>query len=214
MDRRSFLSAVAAVAAGAPFINSAVFATPVEAATPVQSVILGSATPGGPLSLSVLDEAIAAVGSPAYLLMSKRMRNLLSSGNPDQNVFGHLTWEKDETGQRQAYYRGILIAATDYDGENEQTIDFNEGGDHSTSIYILADTPEVNEAMADIYWMADTVADKLIESSDAPPVYGDTAAFRAKWNSLRNAGTSAIHRKLMASAPTRINGIGKKFVVA
>lgn len=108
-----------------------------------QVIPAGSTANGDALSLTLLDEAIDAVDQPTHLVMSKRMRNLLSAGARNPNVSGYLTWDKDEYGTRVAYYNDLPILVTDYDDQNAQVIDFNEanpggGTATGTSIYVLS----------------------------------------------------------------------------
>lgn len=102
----------------------------------------GSSSGGDALSLAILDEAIDAVEGATHLVMSKRMRNLLSQAAKNPNVAGYVTWDKDEFGNRVAYYNDLPILVTDYDDTGSQVIDFNEanpggGSAVGTSIYIV-----------------------------------------------------------------------------
>jgi hypothetical protein len=102
----------------------------------------GNASGGDALSLAILDEAIDAVEGANYLLMSKKMRNLISQVATNTSVSGFVTWNKDELGTRVMYYNDLPILVTDYDDRGDQVIDFNEanpggGSAVGTSIYIL-----------------------------------------------------------------------------
>lgn len=102
----------------------------------------GASAGGDALSLSVLDDAIDAVDGATHLIMSKKMRNLLSNASTNTSVTGFITWDKDEFGKRVALYNDLPILVTDYDDANEQVIDFNEacpggGADEGTSIYVV-----------------------------------------------------------------------------
>ncbi len=108
-----------------------------------QLIPAGSGVNGDALSLTLLDEAIDAVDQPTHLVMSKRMRNLLSAAARNTAVAGYLTWEKNEFGERIAYYNDLPILVTDYDDTGAQVIDFNEacpggGTTTGTSIYVLS----------------------------------------------------------------------------
>ncbi|AXQ68623.1 major head protein [Caulobacter phage CcrPW] len=106
-----------------------------------QRIPAGGTNGGDPLSLQILDEAIDAVEGATHLVMSKRMRNLLSAASRQTSVAGFITWDKTEFGERIAYYNDLPILVTDYDDKNVQVIDFNEacpgGGTTGTSIYVL-----------------------------------------------------------------------------
>jgi len=102
----------------------------------------GASTNGDALSLAVLDEAIDAVDGATHLVMSKRMRNLLSQAAKDTGVAGYIVWDKDEFGKRVMFYNDLPILVTDYDDSNAQVIDFNEanpggGTVTGTSIYVV-----------------------------------------------------------------------------
>lgn len=102
----------------------------------------GSTANGDALSLSVLDTAIDAVEGATHLIMSRPMRNRLSQAAKNPTVGGYVTWDKNEFGERVAYYNDLPILTTNYDETNTQVITFNEacpGGGTSTgtSIYVV-----------------------------------------------------------------------------
>lgn len=108
-----------------------------------QLVPAGASANGDALSLSTLDDAIDLVDGATHLVMSKKMRNRLNAASRDTSVSGFMTWDKDEFGQRVAFYNDLPIVVTDYDDKNSQVIAFNEanpgGGTLTgTSIYVLA----------------------------------------------------------------------------
>lgn len=96
----------------------------------------------GPLSLATLDEAIDRVDNPTHIIMSKRMRNLLSQAAKDKDVGGDLAWAKDDFGRRIGFYNDLPILVTEDDEAGEKIIDFNEagpaGGTVSQSIYVVS----------------------------------------------------------------------------
>lgn len=102
----------------------------------------GASSGGDALSLAVLDEAIDAVDGATHLVMSLRMRNLLAQAARTPTVAGYVTWDKNEFGERIAFYNDLPILCTNYDDKNAQVIDFNEanpggGSAVGTSIYIV-----------------------------------------------------------------------------
>lgn len=107
-----------------------------------QLVPAGASAGGDALSLQVLDEAIDSVDGATHLIMSKRMRNLLSAASRQTSVAGFITWDKNDFGDRIAFYNDLPILVTDYDDQNAQVIDFNEacpggGATVGTSIYVV-----------------------------------------------------------------------------
>lgn len=107
-----------------------------------QLVAAGSASGGDALSLQVLDNAIDQVDGATHLIMSKKMRNLLSAAARSTSTTGFMVWDKDEFGNRVAFYNDLPILVTDYDDTNTQVIDFNEanpggGSAVGTSIYVV-----------------------------------------------------------------------------
>lgn len=96
----------------------------------------------GALSLKTLDEAMDRVDSPTHIVMSKRMRNLLSQAAKDKTVGGDLLWSKDDFGRRVGYYNDLPILVTEDDDQGNKIIDYNEagpaGGTTSQSLYIVS----------------------------------------------------------------------------
>jgi hypothetical protein len=102
----------------------------------------GGTANGDPLSLATLDEAIDQVDGATHLVMSKRMRNLLSQSAKNQAVSGYVVWDKNEFGERVMFYNDLPILTTDYDDTGVQVIDFTEtcpggGTATGTSIYVV-----------------------------------------------------------------------------
>lgn len=102
----------------------------------------GNTDGGNALSVSALRDLIDAVDNPTHLLMSKKMRNLLSAAATDTTIGGYIAYDKDEFGRRIVMFDGLPIVVTDYDAEGKQIIDFNEVGAGgatatATSIYCV-----------------------------------------------------------------------------
>lgn len=101
-----------------------------------------SPTANGALSLATLDEAIDRVDNPTHIIMSKRMRNLLSQAAKDKDVGGDLQFDKNDFGRRVAFYNDLPILITEDDDKGEKIIDFNEagpaGGAASQSLYVVS----------------------------------------------------------------------------
>lgn len=100
----------------------------------------GSTDGGDALSVNALRDLIDAVDNPTHLIMSKKMRNLLSSAASDTTIGGYITYAKDEFGSRVTEFDGLPIVVTDYDANADQVIDFNEVGSGgatatATSVY-------------------------------------------------------------------------------
>jgi len=96
----------------------------------------------GALSLATLGEAIDRVDNPTHLLMSKRMRNLLSQAAKDRDIAGDLQYQKDDFGRRVAYYDDLPILIVEDDQNGDKIIDFNEafgdGSEDNQSIYVVS----------------------------------------------------------------------------
>lgn len=102
----------------------------------------GNTNGGNALSVSALRDLIDAVDNPTHLVMSKKMRNLLSAAASDTTIGGYIAYDKDEFGRRIVMFDGLPIVVTDYDSEGKQIIDFNEVGSGganatATSIYCV-----------------------------------------------------------------------------
>jgi hypothetical protein len=102
------------------------------------------ATPNasGALSLATLDEAIDRVDNPTHIIMSKRLRNLLSQASKDKDVGGNLTFSKDDFGRRVGFYNDLPILITEDDEQGNRIIDFNEVGPdanaNTQSLYVVS----------------------------------------------------------------------------
>lgn len=96
------------------------------------------------LSLEALDEAIDRVDAPTHLLMSKTMRNKLTTA-VRAGIGGDIIFDLDEFGNRVAFYNGLPVLIADYDETGTRMIAFNEagpaGGAVSSSIYVLSIGP-------------------------------------------------------------------------
>lgn len=119
---------------GATMINGNSVSNPLEfdglrqRITGAQLIEAGSTNGGDPLSLSKLYELIDAVDNPTHLVMSKKMRALLSSAAHDSSVGGYITYAADEFGRRVTMFDDLPILVVDYDNTGAQIIDFNEVG--------------------------------------------------------------------------------------
>lgn len=107
----------------------------------------GSTDGGDALSVNALRDLIDAVENPTHLIMSKKMRNLLSSAASDTTIGGYIAYDKDEFGQRVMMFDGLPILVTDYDNEGKQIIAFNEVGSGgatatATSVYAVSMSDE------------------------------------------------------------------------
>ena len=102
----------------------------------------GATDGGNALSVSALRDLIDATDNPTHLIMSKKMRNLLSAAATDTTIGGYIAYDKDEFGRRVTMFDGLPIVVTDYDSAGTQIIDFNEVGSGgstatATSIYCV-----------------------------------------------------------------------------
>jgi hypothetical protein len=102
----------------------------------------GSTDGGDPLTITHLRDLIDQVDDPTHLIMSKKMRNLLSAAATDPAVGGYITYTQDEFGRRVTQFDGLPIVVVDYDANGDQIIAFDEVGStgttaSATSIYCV-----------------------------------------------------------------------------
>lgn len=102
----------------------------------------GNTDGGDPLKITHLRDLIDQVDDPTHLLMSKKMRNLLSAAATDPAIGGYITYTQDEFGQRVTQFDGLPIVVVDYDASGDQIIAFDETGAGgptatATSIYCV-----------------------------------------------------------------------------
>jgi hypothetical protein len=93
-----------------------------------QIIPAGSTDGGDPLQITLLRDLIDAVENPTHLIMSKKMRNLLSAAASDTTIGGFISFTQDEFGRRVTVFDGLPILVTDYDADGNQVIDFTEVG--------------------------------------------------------------------------------------
>lgn len=108
-----------------------------------QIVDAGATNGGDALSLVKLWELIDAVDNPTHLIMSKKMRALLSGAAHDPNVGGYISFGQDEFGQRVTMFDDLPILVADRGVDDQLIIDFNEVGSGgatatATSIYCVS----------------------------------------------------------------------------
>lgn len=107
-----------------------------------QIIDAGTTDGGDALKISKLRDLIDAVDNATHLVMSKKMRNLLSAAASDSTIGGYIVYDLDEFGRRVTFFDGLPILVTDYNATNGQIIDFNEVGGTgatatATSIYCV-----------------------------------------------------------------------------
>ena len=102
----------------------------------------GSTDGGDALSIANLRDLIDQVDDPTHLIMSKKMRNLLSAAATDSSIGGYITYTQDEFGSRVTMFDGLPIVIIDYDANGDQIVAFDEVGftgstATATSIYCV-----------------------------------------------------------------------------
>jgi len=102
----------------------------------------GATDGGDALKISNLRDLIDQVDDPTHLIMSKKMRNLLSAAATDPNIGGYITFAQDEFGRRVTQFDGLPIVVIDYDAQGNQIVSFDEVGAGgatatATSIYCV-----------------------------------------------------------------------------
>jgi len=88
----------------------------------------GTTDGGDPLKITALRDLIDQVEEPTHLMMSKKMRNLLSAAATDNAIGGYITYDQDEFGRRVTVFDGLPIVIVDYDANGDDIISFNEVG--------------------------------------------------------------------------------------
>lgn len=111
-----------------------------------QLIEAGATDGGDALSLTKMYELIDAVDNATHLVMSKKMRALMSSAAHDTGVGGYINYGQDEFGRRVTMFDDLPILVADYDNNGNQIIDFNEVGSggstaSATSIYAVSMGP-------------------------------------------------------------------------
>ena len=160
---------------------------------------LGSA---GAMSLKKLDQLVYMVDNPTHILMSKALRRRLTAAQRATGVSGFITWDKDEFGQKIAYYNDLPILIVDMDDDGARILDFNETGSGgstatATSLYVVS----LGESMLTGLQNGIMEVDDLGEI-DAKPVLRT----RVEWL----VGMAALHGRCAA----RLRGISNAAVVA
>ncbi len=107
-----------------------------------QIIPAGNTAGGDALQITLLRDLIDAVENPTHLVMSKKLRNLLSAAASDTTIGGFISYTQDEFGRRVTVFDGLPILVTDYDADGNQVIDFTEAtpaGDSTggTSLYCV-----------------------------------------------------------------------------
>jgi hypothetical protein len=161
----------------------------------------GGTDGGDALSVTQLRDLIDAVENPTHLVMSKKMRNLLSSAATDTQIGGFISHEKNEFGKRVTHFDGLPIVETDVNGKGAPVIGFNEvgaGGASATATSIYA----VNFGDEGVSGLQNGVMDvKDLGEMESQPAM----LTRVEWY----VGMCAMHGR----AAARLRGIGQTAVV-
>jgi hypothetical protein len=78
--------------------------------------LISNAAAGGALKLSKLDELLSQIkmqGGRTYLLMGRKMRDLLTAASRGTSVGGYITYGPDELGRKLPQYAGVPILVDD-----------------------------------------------------------------------------------------------------
>ena len=107
-----------------------------------QLIAAGASSGGDALKITLLRDLIDETENATHLIMSKKMRNLLTAAATDSAVGGYITFSVDEFGTRVTQFDNLPILLTDYDSNGDQVIQFNEvnpggGSNVGTSIYCV-----------------------------------------------------------------------------
>jgi len=117
-------------------------------ATTDTSISAGTTSGGAALSLRALRDAIDNCRPGAtHLVMSDKMRNLLTGASEATGVSGYVTHEMNDFGKRVFSFDGLPIIVMERNHLNQRILDFTEaastGASTATSIYVISHVPEV-----------------------------------------------------------------------
>lgn len=145
------------------------------------------------LSLEALDTAIDQVPGATHIICSLDMRRKLTKAAKD-NLGGDMVWDKDDFGNRIAFYNDIPLLIADEDSQGQRILQYNEvgpaGGTDSQSIYVVKIGEGSIEAIQN-----GSLRTKDLGEIDSKPVYRT----RIDWN----IGLTVLHGR----AAARIWGI-------
>lgn len=111
------------------------------------SQLIPNADAGGALSLAKVDDLLSQIeteGGTTYLLMGRKMRDLLTAASRDTSTSGFIQYEQDQLGRKLPFYGGVPILV---DGLSNPIFTFTEtspDGSSSTactSIYAVTFGP-------------------------------------------------------------------------
>lgn len=111
------------------------------------SQLISNAAAGGALSLSKLDDLLSQIkmgGGSTYLLMGRKMRDLLTAASRNTSTSGFIQYEQDQFGRKLPFYGGVPILVDDISSPLFPFTETSPDGSSSTactSIYAVTFGP-------------------------------------------------------------------------
>lgn len=120
--------------------------------TGTQVVDAGATSGGDALSLLKLDETISKVMNPTHIVLSKKMRQLISAASRNQSVGGYVNYFTNEFGRRITTYDDLPMIELEDAAGDDTVLPFSEanpggGSAASTSIYVVSMGPGMLEGI-------------------------------------------------------------------
>lgn len=149
------------------------------------SQLISNAAAGAGLKLTKLDELLSQVkfsGGTPYLLMSRKMKDLLTAASRDTTKSGFISYEQDQFGRKLPSYGGVAILTDDISSPIMPFTEASPDGSVSTctSIYCVVFGPQM---CTGIQGRNDTATGFGISARDLGEVQ-DKPVFRTRvdWN--------------------------------
>ena len=111
------------------------------------SQLIPNAAAGGALSLAKVDDLLSQIeaeGGRTYLLMGRKMRDLLTAASRDTSTSGFISYEQDQFGRKLPFYGGVPILVDDISSPIFTFTETSPDGSSSTactSIYAVTFGP-------------------------------------------------------------------------
>jgi hypothetical protein len=136
------------------------------------SQLISNNDAGGPLKLTNLDSAISQVRHPTHLIMSRKMRDLLTASSRGVAIGGYIVYEQDQFGRKLAHYGGLPILIDDI---SNPVLPFTEASPDGTSSVLCSSIYVVSFGSQ----MVSGIQNGILEARDLGEVQ-DAPVFRTR----------------------------------